>query len=68
MKNILFIILLIFGLYKVWKYLAIRHFESTKYIKRMEEIKCEALPPTKSSTLGEAKHNDKYSHPDPWNY
>lgn len=60
-KNILFIILLVFGLYKIWKYLTIRHFESTKYLKKIKEIKCEALPP--------AKHNKQYSNPvlpDPW--
>lgn len=63
MKNILFIILLVFGLYKIWKYLTIRHFESTKYLKQIKEIKCEALPP--------AKHNNNYSPtntPDPWDY
>lgn len=61
MKNILFIILLMFGLYKLWKYLTIRHFNTTRYFKpTIKEIKCKALEP--------AKHNDKYSHPDPWDY
>lgn len=55
-KSILLVILLVFGLYKLWKYLANRHFESTRYIKQIEETKCEALAP--------AKHNTDYD--DPW--
>ena len=59
MKNILFIILLVFGVYKLWKYLTIRHFNSTQYIKQIKEVKCECLAPASICNKRTAKHNDR---------